>query len=292
MNKRIAAFCLSLLFFITAVSPAVAYRAEKHNKYYERVLFGKGGVPSVTSKQETALTIIEYALYLSVDSFDYRGKDELDYLRSAGVNVLPERIDDFSFTSNQHHERYTHKGWEYTYPLNKAKWKEIRRPMLISAVNQALDFGFGGWLLKIDKEAWYSKDIGRYNKKCVSFAALLYYVHIVSDHAGNTYSTDADRMPLGHSNPGDTNRDVIFELQKHLPVIFGDQKDSAKYKTLMRELELKGKEIRDLAGAHIQKEDFEEYKSYAEDVMKILETYVPELLKNEAFFANVFYPEW
>lgn len=289
MKKRIWAFLVCVLFLSVIAHTAFAHDTPKHNKTYEKVLFGSNGIPQLSQKAEEALTIIEYALYLSVDSFDQRGQDELDYLRKAGVNVLPDRIEDFSFSSNQHHERYTHMGWVHTYPIDLAQWHSVRKPLLISAFNNALDFGFNGWLIELDNAGWMSTDESLYDKKCVSFAALMYYVHILGDHSGNTYTTDPDRIPLGHRNYGETNRDIIFDLQKHLAVIFAAQADSDTYKKLMDELSREGKEIRQLAQSRITKEDYLQYQEYASSVVDILATYVPKLLENEDFFANVFY---
>jgi len=289
MKKRILAFLLCIVFLSNTAFTAFADDTPKHNKTYERVLFGTNGTSHLSQKADEALTVIEYALYLAVDSFDQRGQDELDYLRDAGVNVLPDRIEDFSFSSNQHHERYTHMGWAHTYSIDLANWHSIRKPMLISAFNNALDFGVSGWLIELDNAGWVSADESIYDKKCVSFAALMYYVHILGDHSGNTYTTDPDRIPLGHRNYGETNRDIIFDLQEHLAVVFAAQTDSDEYKKMMDELGQEGKEIRQLAQSRITKENYPQYQDYASNIVEILATYVPELLENEAFFANVFY---
>lgn len=289
MKKRTLAVLLCILLMGSVALPALADPTVKHNKAYEKVLFGTGGSKNLSPKAKEALTTLEYALYLSIDSYDQRGQEELDFLRKQGVNVLPENVSDFSVSSNSHHERYTHRGWVYTYTPDLASWHTIRKPLLISAVNNALDFGFGGWLIELDNAGWVTTDESIYDKKCVSFAALMYYVHILGDHSGNTYTSDPDRIPLGHRNPGETNRDIIFDLQEHLAILFADQADSDEYEKLMDELSKEGKKIRDLAQAHVAREDHEQYRTYASSVVDILAKYIPSLLKNEPFFANVFY---
>lgn len=268
MKRRFVALVTCIVLSLAMSTVAFAKLTPEYVKDYERVLFGKSGVPTLSANAEVSLEILEDAVYLAVDSYNNDGEDELQFLQKNGVNRLPSSISELTFTSNSHHERYTHMGWEYSYTLDKGKWHDIRKPLLINAVNKALSFP-GGWLIQLDKFSWFTNDESAYDKKCVSFAALLYYIHILGDHAHNTYTTDPDRIPLGHSNPGVTNRDVLFDLEEHLAILFADQSNEANYKKLMSELDNIGKDIRGLAGARVRKEDYEIYQSYAGKVIEI-----------------------
>lgn len=138
--------------------------------------------------------------------------------------------------------------------------------------------------------------LGReYNRKCKAFSSLVYYVHIIGDHlARKSYKVDDIFIPMGMAHPSDINRDVYYELQYHLGILFEDQSNSHKFMFFFRELETLAEEARHLAassGGINTDDEFGAYHNNAEKLMELLYEYVPKMLKEEPFFNKVFSTE-
>lgn len=89
-----------------------------------------------------------------------------------------------------------------------------------------------------------------------------------------------------------SNPDIFLEVKRHLEIIFANQKESYKYKALMQELDALAKEARSLAatsGGINTDEKFLVFHDQVRAFLTLLQDYVPNLLKDESFFTEVFY---
>lgn len=284
--KRIISALLVVVCLFSLCSTAMAYDKKDHSRYLELVLFGQEyyAVSKATSVQ-LALEALEDASYLALDQFNSNGSNELSFLRNRYiVPGLPNSIEEINFTANYLHRSHTHRGWEYEYIIDKAKWP-IRKNILLSTTEKVFNFKLlSGTILGVD--------FG-YDKKCNSFAALLYYVHVLSDHEARVSFKVTDVMiPLAQAHVDSDNPDIYSELKYHLSILFADQKDTHKYKAFAQELDSQAEHARSLAatmGGINNDEKFGTFKSQVDDLFTLLEDYVPRLLREELFFSNVFH---
>lgn len=284
--KRIICALLTVVFLFSLDSPAMAYDKKEHNRYLELVLFGQENyTASKPTSVQSALEALEDASYLAIDQFNSNGSSELSFLRNDyRVPGLPDNIETINFTANYLHRSYTHRGYKYEYIIDKANWL-VRKNILLATTEKVFNFKLlSGTILGVD--------FG-YDKKCDSFAALLYYVHILSDHeARASYKVTDVMIPLAQAHVGSDNPDIFSELKHHLTILFTDQKDTHKYKAFMLELDSQAEHARSLAattGGINSDEKFETFKNQVNDLFTLLEDYVPRLLKEELFFTNVFH---
>jgi hypothetical protein len=187
------------------------------------------------------------------------------------------------------HGWYTHLGWDHIYDEDTTNRWLIRKEILRNALDKQFNFSL------LDKIG-----ISRSNKRD-SFAALLYYVHILGDHENNAITTAHTRLPIRSLDEQNVNYQtieehwtsdyededaivqwrkewiaqttIIAELNKHLPIIFSKQKNDVHYINM-----IKG----------INKNSTEGQKEKAKKLLGILFKNVPYLLKNESF-TKAFY---
>lgn len=285
MKKRIIALSLLLSLLVSCLPPAYAHNANEHDRILERVLLGGGGVPELSIDAENTLTALKNASYLAIDQYNKNGKEKLSDLQKLGINKLPRDISEFDFSGNHTHRRYTHMGWDHSYISDRAEWRKSRKIMLLATVSNRFRFD-----VKLPGD-----DALSYDKLCNSFSALIYYVHILGDHEGDgTYTAYRKnkpiQMPLVRAHPGEDNPDIIYELRKHIAILFRAQSGSPAYGGLMAELDSIGRAARKIEGSTggINSEaKFREYYPYVEKTINALTKYVPILLKGEPFFQDV-----
>lgn len=270
-------------------------KALDHYKDLERVLFGR---ELQGREREGAIKLLEYASALALDQFSTRemtetgkrisGTEKLLFLKTSGVRGIPSKIEEIDFiASAKTHQSYTHRGWDHDYIDDKANWN-VRKKLLLATVEHVFDFDFlsGTFLGEVVSRG--------YDKRCNSFAALVYYVHILGDlvEAKNYKAVQSKLViPLAQAHPGESNRDIFYELDQHLPIIFREQKNSRTYKSLisdLRELALEARALAGEVGGVNKDEKFEKYHKHIVKTMETLEQYIPRLLQNEEFFTKVF----
>ena len=99
-------------------------------------------------------------------------------------------------------------------------------------------------------------------------------------------------IPLVRSNPGEGNEDILYELERILPIILetaASKKDVA-YVGLLQDIKLfhqKGKVWEDAGG--MNDNNFADYIQLNNDLLTKLYNKVPALLQNEPFFKKVFF---
>lgn len=103
-----------------------------------------------------------------------------------------------------------------------------------------------------------------------------------------TYGID-NILPFAIANPSDDNPDLIYEMQKHMEILFAGQKESTAYKSMMNDLNVIANEARGV-GNQGEKEfqRYQKLKICQYDYVEKLSEYVPKLLEKEAFFKEVF----
>ena len=294
MNKRILIFHTLALLLAVSLSvnaiPVHAYERKEHDHHLEKVLFGNERFSSNKSSDiKNAIKALEAASYLAIDQANGKGADDLDFLKNKfNVAGLPA-LSDIDFQSGGAHRRYTHMGWNHYYPVDKGNWKD-RKDILLSTVNKEFKF-------KKTPNAvlgHFFKRFREYDTKCDSFCALIYYVHIIGDCMDNVSFTQfkfnyPNMMGLGGRNDKES---VIAELLMHTEILFSDQKNSFKYLTLKNKLlKLDGnlkKIVRSEGGINTEVK-YRKYVKYARDLMGILEKNIPNLLREEEFFEQVYY---
>lgn len=219
--KRVVALLLVVVLCLGCLGVAGAHDSmEEHWADLERCLFGK---ELDKSKRVGALRELELASALVLDQFNESDDWMLEELNQFGIPGIPHSIDDFNLhTSPNVHQRYTHKGWNHNYGKEDlAKWS-VRKNLLLQTTDNIFDF-------RASSSTWFGSIFRTENKKQhESFAMLLYYVHILGDLEE---ATDYKRMnglfiPLGHAHPSSNNRDLLFDLEECLTILFEQQTNS------------------------------------------------------------------
>ena len=308
MGKRIIALLLALSLLSGLVISSQAYGAKDHNKLIETILFGNTNFSKGLSEDaQNQLLTLEYSTTICLDQFQKNYANELEFLNDQKIHGIITDITEIDFGGDSHHRKYTHQGWGHDYSSNdKANWS-LRKTLLLQSVNHV--FGFskraGEW-----KVLWFSKDYG-YTEQCDSFAAFLYYLHILGEYEkmGKELSDPSSTrknftqiteavIPLARLSATDNYPDVFSELEKHLPVILASQKEkgSRVYINMIQSIQGLAAEARDFL---LDNDVFDEpsadtlasYCQYGIKLIEILKENIPGLLENEEFFSKVFYPQ-
>lgn len=280
IQRRIALGLAVLLSFSMALNSisVFAHDQNEHNKELEEVLFGNDSARNdLTDKSQNALDAIEAAAYLALDQYNGNGKKQLDLLKKEGVHGIPKTIDEIDFGGNNYHRIYTHRGWNFNYSSDLAHWP-VRKKLLLDTVNTKMKFG-------IMSNRWTG-----YSNKCDSFAALVYYVHVLGDHIEDEkYLASGPKIELAYPQSGEPG--IVSELIKISEILFEDQADTLTYQAYIQKLytiQIKAQSLVSKTGG-ITQERFEEYHSYSEDLMEVLKLYASVLLKEEDFFNKTFF---
>lgn len=259
-HKRCAALLFLVLFCTSGIYPKHDFTDNNggagHADDISKLLTGKGYYSnSGNHKLFPVLTGLTYIMYLTVDSTWYSEEggiphDNVDkakkYLelhqRELKTNGIPN-IKNFLTPGGSFHGEYTHLGWDHpSYAPDTAKKWLVRKEILRDFLGKHFAFGLND-----------STDIIKPSKRD-SFAALLYYVHILGDHENNTITTARSRIPIKNpdeqndeetgiithwegndrNNNGTPTTTIVEELNHHLKILFDDQKNTSQYKNIIR----------------------------------------------------------
>lgn len=155
--------------------------------------------------------------------------------------------------------------------LASERW-DIRKQLLMNTVGTIFDFQ--GNL-----------------KQQESFCALLYYIHILGDFEDDTSWKINNGLKMAAGGRLD-KEDIIDELLKHFETLFEDQKFTHKYLHLtvaMERYNNKLAKIERSEGGINTDEEFALRQEYVTGLRDLLTKYLPEMLKEEQFFNDVFY---
>ena len=275
LNKCL--LCIYVLF-LWSTPIASAHDEDGHNTDLKDILFERGC--SLSQKGRENFRMLCEAAYLTLDFYNGhisdKGKKYLDDLRKHGVNGLPKNVSEIDFSYNSHHQRFTHMGWNYDYGIkDSAKW-ETRKLILINTVQHIEKFK------------------NQEKIKIEAFAALVYDLHILGDHCGDTETSRYDRVRLtsepgykgqvvSPTSDGPFNNPTLFVyLLYHTQRLFREQKGTFEYEQLLKFLD----KNRDYGE---DKVDYSEIQKLAKETRKALHLYIPGLLKREKFFQRAFF---
>ena len=293
MIKRLFAFILSIstLFSISVI--CLTHGKDEHDSIIENILFGNPNYCKFLQTDSTpykSLEDLENAVALCVDQYGGSYSDLLSKLKAHKIHGLPESIDAIDFTSNQHHRRYTHRGWNFNYSTNDLGHWNIRKNILLQTVNHVFSFQkyAGTWgILGINRDFDFTE-------QCKAFSAFLYYLHIIGDLEDSKTKNVVigDIIPLVREHPGEGNEDIFWELKRILPIVLKDSSkiNSRLYNSLILDLDSLSNEAKELEKAGgMNDENFKYYHDVVERLINKLVTKIPILLKDEPFFKKVFY---
>ena len=164
MMKRIGVLLLTVILFLSSSFTAFACYDEQTNIYVSKILFGDDATNYINDKNVEKL---ESALYLCSEQSNKDGQDKLNLLKKAKVGGLPT-LDKIN-VSNIDLFDCSHNSWGHVYTENK-KVQSERKDILRKTVIKVFDFG------------WFNEKFKSNSGQIDSFAALLYYTHILADY--------------------------------------------------------------------------------------------------------------
>lgn len=163
MKRRIATI-IAICLLVSFCSTAFGCDENQTSTYVTQILFGDSALSRASDEK---VKMLLSALYLCSEQADGLGQDKLDYIKGHGVSGVPAlsglNIKGSELLSCSHH------SWEREYASNKSN-QGNRRRILQNTVNAVFDFGL------------INNIFGSGGGKCNSFAALLYYSHILADY--------------------------------------------------------------------------------------------------------------
>ncbi len=204
--KRLIAACLAIALLISNSLTVYACDEKQSSNRVAEIVFGYDAVKY--SSDENGKMLLT-AVYLCSEQADNQGKDKLDYLKKNKVKKIPA-INTININNNELLE-CSHIKWESEYLLN-SKARNNRKKILQNTVNKVFDFG------KFNN--WFGSDSG----KCDSFAAILYYSHILADYLAD--DPDDTTANVGGKNVDGYSGAAYIELNGNIPQFTSDQKKS------------------------------------------------------------------
>ena len=241
MNRLIATI-IAICLLVSVCSTAFACDENQTSTYVTQILFGDS---ALSHASDDKVRMLLSALYLCSEQADGLGQDKLDYIKSHGVSGIPAlsglNIKGSELLSCSHY------GWDHEYAPNKAN-QGNRKRTLQNTVNAVFDFGL------------INNIFGSGGGKCNSFAAVLYYSHILADYladdpsdtevningrltsaySGQTYVEINNNRPSFSSTQKtisdsftDYSKNNEFYLQHVLIDVLNDQHDLGNYSQLI-----------------------------------------------------------
>lgn len=303
MKKRVIALLLAAVLLVMGGAPAFAHDDQgEHDEDLKYALFGSRE-KALSGDEKLIFDAISNAAALTIDQFSPNDslkwkegtydklQSDLQKLKLHKLDIafddidLNSKVDGKNVVANTH-RKYTHLGWNYKNYPDEEFW-EKRKQVLLHTVN---------WTLFNDKAAFswvpgLSNVLYSPSEQCDAFCALVYYIHILGDHIeGDVPEKLTDIEPLiqytNLSTPG-----IITEMKEQLEIVFISQNSSWSYAAMMEDLSALGIDAERNCGMWGSIDTVEKCKTnqeYAEKLLDILADYLPQLLKNEPFFADHF----
>lgn len=170
MRNRLLSFIL-VVIVLFSVNSTIAYACDEQQTatYLGQLLFGNNAAR--WSSYDKMVMLVD-ALYICSEQADGKGQDKLDFLKNHKVSGIPS-LASINIQSNQLLD-YAHHSWTYVAPGN-TKSQATRKTVLKNTVNTV----FGTDII----DDTFGSLFGNAKKtKYESFAALLYYAHILFDY--------------------------------------------------------------------------------------------------------------
>ena len=100
--------------------------------------------------------------------------------------------------------------------------------------------------------------------------------------------TKKNTIPFAVKNPTDNSPDLIYEMNKHLKILFDDQKNKNMYNSMMNDITTIANEARAIEKPEEVAKDYIELRRCEYKYLEVLTNYVPLLLEKEKFFRSTF----
>ena len=275
-RHRVLSFllCMALIIGFLPIE-GNAYERDDHDDLMLEILFTKYEYACTNRAAKTEIDVLTSACYLTIDQFNNSGKKDLERLLSYGVQDIPTSVDEINYSaSGATHRNFTHKGWSFDYGMEmKTKWP-LRQKILRNTVGTVFNFKGN-------------------EKQKEAFCELLYYIHILGDHKDDTSYKVSNGIKIGVGGRRD-KEDIIHKLLNLSKSLFPNQINTHKYRALITNLQSINSELSKVVtsdGDVNTEEEFAQYQALTDDVIEILSLYLPEMLKDEPFFYEVFYQQ-
>ena len=264
--------CAALIISLIPIR-SEAYERKDHDTLMLKILFRKYEYAYEENSVQDEINVLTSACYLTIDQFNNYGQKELDELIAYGVKNIPSQVSEIGYAaSGRNHRNFTHRGWNFNYGDEmKTKWP-IRQNILRNTVGTVFDFN------------------GREKQK-EAFCELLYYIHILGDHADDASYQVSNGLKMDVGGRHD-KEDIIHMLLNLLPNLFPNQTNTHKYRALttnLRSINNKLDKLGNSAGGINTDEKFAQKQELVKKLVEIMSLYLPEMLKKEPFFNQVFY---
>ena len=145
----------------------------------------------------------------------------------------------------------------------------------------------------VQLEAYSVEDSGKglqFNVFCYNVQPGLRLDYASGDsEVANQMVEDDEVLPFAVQNPSDENPDLIYEMDKHLLVLFEDQKSTATYNAMTNEIKTIAYAARSIGDDYKTSAKLRtRMAKYQYEYLDILKTYVPRLLANEEYYLDAF----
>lgn len=206
-----------------------------------------------------------------------------------------------------YHDALTHMGWHFDYGRGDAldglayrevkkhvrngygeewpkRWKR-RKQLLVNAVAHLLEFG----LIERARAAIGWSDGSRSD----AFAELLYCVHVLGDYEDKIqdnlkkgkFEMKLLAIPFAVKGASKDNRDLFWDLEEAVGILFDNGRTREEYEQLSYELE-KRAEMARRSTTVASKTSAETFRRHVLQTKRILKQHVPGLLTKSAFFTE------
>lgn len=164
MKKRLVSFVMIVVLLVSMSSTAFACDEDQTNTYVTQILFGEN---ALSRSSDDKVKMLMAALYLCSEQSDSLGQEKIVYLKTKKVSGIPT-LSNLNIKGDYLLE-CSHNSWEHEFSA-ALKNQGNRKKVLQRTVNKVFDFG--------TINNWFGSTRG----KCNSFAAVLYYSHILADY--------------------------------------------------------------------------------------------------------------
>lgn len=208
MRKRIVAALLLVVLLLSFPATVFACDEEQSNLYVLQILFGE---EASFHENNADVNKLLSALYICSEQADENGQDKLNTLKKAKIGGVPT-LAKIKVSSEELFD-CTHMSWEYV-SQNSEKAQTARKNLLRKTVVKVFDFG---WF-----NEWFRSKSGQID----SFAALLYYSHILADYLADD-PLDTAVNAKGYDIPAYSGQPV-YELNGNRPTFTSGQKNTTE----------------------------------------------------------------
>ena len=142
-------------------------------------------------------------------------------------------------------------------------------------------------------EAYSVEDFGKgicFNVYCYNVQPGVQLNYVNGENETADFLFDAQGvLPFAIANASASNPDLIFEMNKHLDVLFENQRTSSTYTTMKNEINSIADEARAIGNrGESDAQCYAALKKCEYDYLEVLISYVPQLLQKESFFTSAF----